>query len=670
MKLMRLEPEASRLRRIAKAHAAGEMELGDYRDARRRVIEGFERSSGTEHAPTAPRYEVTEAGFRRVMPADGPSEMIWRRWRRTWWLAAAAAVVAVATASLALAAPRAAESALGATETRAPLASQHIPPLSERDPNPSTSRRYHVRDVRVNQDALTLAGIDADVLAQLITRSLAEVRASSTPSDHGFTGDELVEVGRFLQALGVHDTSGKLSARDARELADLIATQKSRRGISLEQLARIATTVRDHYRDAGYLLAQAYVPAQVVEDGVVALDVQVGRLASVTVTGTDHLGVTERFTDLLNTPVHRAAVETRLYQLNAVPGLNSEASFVAGAEVGETELRLNVTRDTGFGGTVQVDNDGTEGAGEHRVQALAHWSNPRGVGDRLLIGVVAGYSPSNQLAGGVDYRTPLGGRYELGARLTRNDFDWNGAFAAEGDAWLGDVELRRVYLHTRAKRFEARVGAGLHRFGWDGVPDQQAWLLRGAIAGHRLWDDMRVALDGSAGVDFGGIDEPLDGQEQRFWRAWGRAFMWKPANVPLLPGTQKLSLGFHGQWAGSHLPSSLRKSLGGADVNRGFQRGVMFADRSASLRAQVQVDAPLGEWLVFADTAYGVRLNDLQRGWGSLTSLGLGWQADVGQALKTRVSLGIPVSSKGSNNVDRGIEDEGAKIFWSLQYAH
>lgn len=38
MKLMRLSPVAQRLRRVAKAHAAGETSLQDYRQARRQLL--------------------------------------------------------------------------------------------------------------------------------------------------------------------------------------------------------------------------------------------------------------------------------------------------------------------------------------------------------------------------------------------------------------------------------------------------------------------------------------------------------------------------------------------------------------------------------------------------------------------------------------------------------
>ena len=69
---------------------------------------------------------------------------------------------------------------------------------------------------------------------------------------------------------------------------------------------------------------------------------------------------------------------------------------------------------------------------------------------------------------------------------------------------------------------------------------------------------------------------------------------------------------------------------------------------------------------LFADTSYGEGLNDLTPAWGHLTSLGVGWDADLLPRLTSRVSLALPVAAKGSGDMD----DKGFRIFWQLQYEH
>ena len=56
MSLLTLSPESTRLRRVAKAHAAGEISLHEYREARRQVIRKFAtiREVSEEHINIRP----------------------------------------------------------------------------------------------------------------------------------------------------------------------------------------------------------------------------------------------------------------------------------------------------------------------------------------------------------------------------------------------------------------------------------------------------------------------------------------------------------------------------------------------------------------------------------------------------------------------------------------
>ena len=58
MTLLRLSPDSERLRRIAKAHAAGELSTPDYRRIRAEVIESF---AGAAPEATGRRYRTALA---------------------------------------------------------------------------------------------------------------------------------------------------------------------------------------------------------------------------------------------------------------------------------------------------------------------------------------------------------------------------------------------------------------------------------------------------------------------------------------------------------------------------------------------------------------------------------------------------------------------------------
>jgi len=103
MSLLKLTPESERLRRLAKAHAAGEIATPEYRQMRADVILSFTETAGqdtsdvTERRAAAPRAPAApEAEKPAPTPAPEP---------RAWWrygLALGAILLLWVVASVAL----------------------------------------------------------------------------------------------------------------------------------------------------------------------------------------------------------------------------------------------------------------------------------------------------------------------------------------------------------------------------------------------------------------------------------------------------------------------------------------------------------------------------------------------------------------------------------------
>jgi hypothetical protein len=69
MSLLKLTPESERLRRIAKAHAAGEISRGEFRNIRSGVIDGFGETSARDVGDaTQPRWLASESTTQRFQP--------------------------------------------------------------------------------------------------------------------------------------------------------------------------------------------------------------------------------------------------------------------------------------------------------------------------------------------------------------------------------------------------------------------------------------------------------------------------------------------------------------------------------------------------------------------------------------------------------------------------
>ena len=131
-------------------------------------------------------------------------------------------------------------------------------------------------------------------------------------------------------------------------------------------------------------------------------------------------------------------------------------------------------------------------------------------------------------------------------------------------------------------------------------------------------------------------------------------------------GEQKLALRLAAQVSGSQLPSTLRMALGGAHRARGYERNVFLADAGLTLGVDLRIGLPLGELVLFTDAAYGESLNEDDEQWGYVWNLGIGWDADLTRNLVTRISLAAPITTDGGPELN----DEGAKLFWSLRYEY
>ena len=650
MSLMKLAPETVRLRRVAKAHAMGEFSMAEYRQARREVIDNFEPYRVAED-DTQPRLATADAaesyaGSRPVQTSAGK-----HRW--PLWLAACLTLLALLTANKLLAAE------VAATEV-------FIPAVSERDPNPATSPRLTVSSVALDGGLVTVDGLDQAAVQSVIDAKLKEIRKRNAPGHHGFTAAELEEVGRFLNALGAHDGDSTLSARDAADLSALLEDQKARRGLSVIELEEIAGAVQSHLREAGYFLAVAYLPAQEVVSGEVAIGVLPGVLGEVQVAGSNDR-LARRFSDLVGRPVTRREINTRLYALNQGQGFSARASFEPGAEVGETRLNLDVLESRSLRGQIALDNYGDEHTGKQRLVLDGDLINPSGRGDVLSAGLIAAIDPDNQFLGYLDYAAPVGSRRQLRARLARNDFSTSAD--VDADAWLLDGVLE-TYLHRdQLAGLSWEVGLGRHELNWatEGANvDQSVNVLSAAINARRVWDQSRIAADFRLYADVGSIDgDTFAGQDDQFWDLGFALFGWHPFDLGWLPGRQKFAMELKGQLAGSQLPSTRRMALGGIGAARGFDRDIYLADQGMVLRGDLKTPLALGELSLFADVAYGKDQNALYSGWAHLANLGVAWDVRLGQHFVSSLSWALPITHKGSGDLD----DDGAMFFWSLRYA-
>lgn len=160
------------------------------------------------------------------------------------------------------------------------------------------------------------------------------------------------------------------------ELAAIYADLLCQR-ISLDKLWGFANQITAYYRDHGYFLTRAYVPAQEIGEGNVRIHVVEGYIGKVVVD--DPVAGHRIFRELTDElyakkPVTTAEVESYLLRLNDLPGKAWRAIVqpYEGAPEGAVAIAL-VPQDKPGSGLIQFDNSSSRYLGPY--QALAHYSD-------------------------------------------------------------------------------------------------------------------------------------------------------------------------------------------------------------------------------------------------------------------------------------------------------
>lgn len=201
---------------------------------------------------------------------------------------------------------------------------------------------------------------------------------------------------------------------EVQAILDAASAAQPAQGFSINQLQEAANKVAAYYREHGYILAQAFVPAQQVTNGEVVVQVLEGRLAGVVVEGNQGYSadtLRRPFDSLIGEPLDKDSIESALLTLTNYPGVTAFGVLGAGREVGTTNLTLRVQSEDRFRIESVLDNYGTQFAGEYRGQVTLTFNDPLHQADRLkLTGLYARSSSggaSHGAYGGLDYEIPL-----------------------------------------------------------------------------------------------------------------------------------------------------------------------------------------------------------------------------------------------------------------------
>jgi hemolysin activation/secretion protein len=442
--------------------------------------------------------------------------------------------------------------------------------------------------------------------------------------------------------------------------AELIAVAGFQAGseLTLGQLRAMVQRIESYLQDQGYFLARAFLPAQDIKGGVVAVTVVEGRYGKLVLRNSTNLSFSLANNLLVGINkgdvVSNAALERSLLLLSDLPGVQVKSTLVPGTESGTSDLVVDITPGKLITGSVDFDNSGNTFTGKNRIGATVNLNNPFGQGDVLSLRALT--TTQGMDYGRVGY-TAQAGQARVGAAVTALAYrlDFQGQ-ALKGSANIASLYASYPLIRSREKNLYAQVGFDSKRFRDSVTVDgnKQARVVMASLSG-----DFRDTLGGAAVSSYmlsasaGSIDLQTPEVRTRDATTTQRNGSYSKLGlsaqrVQRVTNNLNAFASLRGQIASKNLDSSEKLSLGGANAVRAYPEGEAPGDQGYVLSLEAQLALTQLASLVpgqvqlvgFYDTA-SITLNkkpwDAAKNRRDLSGAGLGlnWTVDKNFLVKT-----------------------------------
>ena len=402
--------------------------------------------------------------------------------------------------------------------------------------------------------------------------------------------------------------------------------------LTLGELRAMASKIASYYQKRGYFLAQAYLPAQDIEDGVVQINVLPGQYGQVQLRNQSKLSDGLAGTILAGLDgqvISTPPLERRLLLLSDLPGVQVSSTLAPGASLGASDLIVEVQPGSRFNGSIDVDNQGNRYTGRNRIGATLNINELAGIGD---VASVRAFTSADGLNYGRLAYQGQAGLLRLGGAYTYMDYKLGKEFAvleAKGTAKIASAYGSYPLIRSRSSNLYAQVSYDDKTFqdrteSTGSVNDKKAkvWLFN-------LNGDSKDSVGGGGISNYsltyttGKID--IETPEARLIdrltvksNGHFNKLAFNAARLQSLGGETSLFGSLSGQAASKNLDVSEKMGIGGMGGVRAYPGGEAYGDQGyvlnlelrqnltafpalSSLPGQLQV-------LAFADTG-SVKLN-------------------------------------------------------------
>lgn len=234
------------------------------------------------------------------------------------------------------------------------------------------------------------------------------------------------------------------------------------RPLSFDELQAAAGAVAEAYRAAGWVVRVFLPPQDLVDGGVVRIQVVEAKFGAVGMqfvepATAETLRVRpERLQAMVQAAqedggaVNSRAVDRALLLLDDLAGVGVKGSLAAGKVEGETDLVLRVQNEPALGGDVRIDNTGSLSTGRERLLGNLAWRSPTRSGDLATMNLLA--TEGSRYAR-LAYRRPVGyDGWMVGVNASEMRYELIGddyvALDASGSAGTASVEASYPLLRS------------------------------------------------------------------------------------------------------------------------------------------------------------------------------------------------------------------------------
>ncbi len=377
--------------------------------------------------------------------------------------------------------------------------------------------------------------------------------------------------------------------------------------LSFAQMQGVADNITERYRTAGFIVSNAFLPAQTIgSDHVVGIQVLEGQIGKIIVKGTKRYRpdvISAAAQELRGKPLLKSDVDSALLYARDLPGVTVASTFQPGEQTGDTDLIMIAHEKRPVQFTLGANNYGTDLTGKYRVQAGVEWANPLHLGDTFTANVDYALDPNDNIYGALTYRVPFTSTPGLSAVVgaSRNELQINtGTFAAldvkgPSSLYYGGLDWKYINrddlqhvatLHLLRERSQLD-SLGFHLSDEKFTVAEATWGMLHTDRRFHGVDIMQVALRKSIRDD---SREPdlISPQHDRSFLVAKLSY----TRLQFLTKSQRLNFKFISQYTRDALVPLEQFAMGGPDSVRSYPIADALRDRGFYTALEYHVDAP------------------------------------------------------------------------------